>query len=511
MRLKKETLSTTMLATFAWGLVAHGYCYFNLLFSHDSLMVYQNDYRIQLTNGRFLHLLYWKLRGHIYAPALVGFLSLFYLGLAIWLILELLDIRKKGPVLALTGILTTNMTVILLNATFLHEADIYMLSLLFSVGAVYVSRILNGKIRGGVLIACSLALYQSFYQVAVFLFMILAVLDLLRGEKTEKVIRDGLRSVVMLIGGMLLYYGAFRIILKITGAGVSEYYNSMTRVGAFDSLGAVMKTVWGTYRYVFQWYLHPFGANSRFVGLVNALVLCFTLVSAAVVAMKRRIGSASVALLAVLFMLMPFGMNVIYFISNGLEHGLMIYSLFLLYPFCQCLADAVLELPEVSEKLTAWKAETWASRSVCVLVLLLVADNLIFGNQTYLKKDLEYRNTMSIMTRIVDRMEQVPGYTLGETPVMVIGYLPENPLSQDRQGLSDGGVGLTSNVGVTYYETIEWFFGNILAYPVELVNPEEAAELGIEQAIAAMPCYPAKDSCQMMEGCLVVKLSDLTE
>lgn len=43
-------------------------------------------------------------------------------------------------------------------------------------------------------------------------------------------------------------------------------------------------------------------------------------------------------------------------------------------------------------------------------------DRGIYANQMYLKKDLEYDATLSVMTRVVDRIEQVEGYIPGETP-----------------------------------------------------------------------------------------------
>ena len=80
-------------STVLFGLIAHGYCYFNLFYSHDSLMVYQWKEVEQLTSlGRFMVPVYLKFRGDFYPPLLVGLFSLVFLAAALYITVRLLSI-----------------------------------------------------------------------------------------------------------------------------------------------------------------------------------------------------------------------------------------------------------------------------------------------------------------------------------------------------------------------------------------------------------------------------------
>ena len=58
-----------------------------------------------------------------------------------------------------------------------------------------------------------------------------------------------------------------------------------------------------------------------------------------------------------------------------------------------------------------------------LLLALILFDKTVFANQLYLKKELEIDSTLSVMTRVLDRLEQTEGYAVGETPVAMAGYV----------------------------------------------------------------------------------------
>ena len=68
-----------------------------------------------------------------------------------------------------------------------------------------------------------------------------------------------------------------------------------------------------------------------------------------------------------------------------------------------------------------------------VLVGAIIFNNVVFANQVYLKKVLEYDATASLATRVVDRIEQTDGYVPGETTVAFVERFDSSPIT-----LSDG-------------------------------------------------------------------------
>ena len=73
MKINKKQLLFTIVATFIIGFTVHGFCYFNGLLSHDSLLVNAaEDYMHQFEIGRFMQPVYLSIRGNIVIPSVIG-------------------------------------------------------------------------------------------------------------------------------------------------------------------------------------------------------------------------------------------------------------------------------------------------------------------------------------------------------------------------------------------------------------------------------------------------------
>jgi hypothetical protein len=300
--------------------------------------VYQDDVTWQIALGRFLHPLYFELRGHIYTPALVGFLALIFIGISVYIILRLFAIKNKLLIVLTSGVLTVNTTITLINATYIHDIDIYALSLLLSVASVYICRnVKYGMLLGAPLILCSLALYQAFLQVAVFLYMLLAVVDLLQNKDARQVFKDGLRAIGSLLLGLISYYITLKVVLRLTGVALRNGYNGLTEVGNYDGIQSVISAIKTTYVNFFSFFLEPVTFHSRITRILNVSLALICLALIIVLARRRKLQFKSILLLIVLLCLVPFGANVVCFISQGMEHDLMTYSFNLCYVFALVL------------------------------------------------------------------------------------------------------------------------------------------------------------------------------
>ena len=63
--------------------------------------------------------------------------------------------------------------------------------------------------------------------------------------------------------------------------------------------------------------------------------------------------------------------------------------------------------------------------------------SIVLSNQLYLKKNIEFQSTLSLMTRVIDRMERTLDYVPGQTPVAFAGTLKNNVLPGNRKGFAD--------------------------------------------------------------------------
>ena len=115
------------------------------------------------------------------------------------------------------------------------------------------------------------------------------------------------------------------------------------------------------------------------------------------------------------------------------------------------------------------------------------------------------------MTRLVSDMEDVEGYEVGKTPVLILGIIDQNPASywnQDLEIVSDPYVGTTHHLAISYYGTYSNYFQNVLGYPVNIVPLKDVEGYLDDPQIQAMPVYPAQGSVQMINGVLVIRLSE---
>ncbi|MDE6108164.1 MAG: glucosyltransferase domain-containing protein [Oscillospiraceae bacterium] len=505
---QKELLLRVFVSTLLFGLAAHAYSYFNLMYSHDSLLVYQwSDAGEMIGVGRFLVPVYMQIRGSFYPPFLVGLLSLVFLGGAAYLMLRLLNIKSKIPTVLLPGVLATSTTLTLINATYSKDADTYMLALLLAVAAVCICcRRPIGFPIGVVLLAMSLALYQAFFQVAVFLAMIFVVKVIMEGAQVKKILFTGVKLVAMLLLGLVLYYVALRVVLQATGRGLTESYNGLTHLGEFGGPGEILALLKDTWTFPLTSLHTPEVIRSEWIGRLNDIVLLLIVALLGLLAWCRKVRGGALGLLLAVVLLMPFGMNVVYFISLGMVHSLMLFSLYLIYFFAAMLLEMFLE--DAAAEGNLWTQVRRGARYLLpALLCVLIFNNVVFSNQAYLKKDLDYQTTLFTMTRIVDRMEQLEGYVAGQTPVVMVGTLAGNGISAARDGLRElPGLGLWHRYSVTYPTSYRWYFREILAYPINLVSVGNT-DWALREEVMAMPVFPAAGSCRMIDGTAISKLS----
>ena len=519
MRIKKHFSQYAVLyfvfaATLLFGLCAHAYRFFNLDFSHDSLLIVQDDGTFQIGLGRFLQPLYRALRGGLGAPFLLGLLSLVWLALANYIVISLLELRSPRHIALLCGVLSTNAVLTFAFATYLPWVDVYTLAYLLAALAAWLAvRFSWGFLAAWVPLVLSLALYQSYLNVAVILLMIVFVKHVIDGLDTRALLIRAAKYLSAFLGGLILYDIVLRIVLTATGVPLQETYNGLSRLWSYR-LDTLLKLVADTWKYPLRYMLHPETYHPRAAALVNIAVGLAAAAALVRTALSKKLAPIPAVLLTLCVLAMPFGINAVYFITKGDQHSLMIFSFFLLYAFAFMLWEYHDRLPpaELPEKLltAVRRARPLFSALLSGLLLLVVLFNVVFANQAYLKKSLEYEATVSYLTKLTYSIEQTEGYVPGETPVIVVGAFETSSLFAEREGFEGVvGVGLDRASAATYSGTFECFFNSILSYRINWIDTARGREYAAWPEVRAMPVYPAKGSCQIVNGVLVVKIRDV--
>ena len=479
-------------------LVAHGYCFFNALYNHDSLSIFQNHDKGMVSLGRFLRPIYSSLfRGRITAPLLIGCLSFAFLMASAYLLLSLLNIRSVKGMCAATAMLITATPLTLLNATYIHDSDAYMLALLLSVAGAYIA-IKHGRYFV-VSVACmvlSMGLYQSYIQVAVLLLMFDVFADVLRNKGVKDIVRKSAIYLCVIAAAFVVFWCLAKMFQYFYETPMSDGYNGMSNVGHYKGGGRHLLSCFvGTYKYVLHSLVNPITAHEAY-----SLAARFMLILAGIWAIVRilinsRLSKANILFALMLMCLLPFGFNFVYFITQGMEHDLMTFS-FAVVPLL------VFPLLKSAEKAAGGKSLKAVSVAVYISFAVIAFCNIIFANQTYVKKDLEAKSTLSVVTRIIDRIEQTEGYVAWETEVCIIGSLEGNPLViAKRAGFNYGGTGNGALVAATY--NIERYIAYYMAYPYKRYwgecPPDLADSLGV---------FPAENCTAIRDGVLYIKIGN---
>lgn len=505
---ERRLLLLCFAAVFGFGLAAHAYGFLHASFSHDMLNALVADpletyWKMQL--GRPGIVLYRRIfRGVIAAPWQLGLLSLLWLSLSCFLTVKLFRVKGWGFPVLLAGILTVNITTIAMTATYLYEMDADLFAMLLGVCAVLLWDRYGwpGALLGALLTAGCMGTYQSMVSVPITLVMLLCIAALLRGEPFAEVFRKGLRAILMLGCGALLYWLGVRLMCTLKGINLDmDGYNSVEQEAS--------RTIFGRIGQVYQTWSRAFWnpAHAHIeppVLVLNILLAALGLWGLIRWLVKGKTGGKEKLLLCVLLLLLPVGMNTAQLSFSGDVHDLMKYSFWLFYVLCllPCFAGT-------------WEKPSGTIRGIgAVLVLLLLCANIQTANIVYTKKQLEQEAAESLMTRVLMRLEQREDYVPGETPLVFAGVsdqlrekIPGFEAYYDITGCETASPIVKSTASYNY-NIYAAYFRYLLNNPAIMADWELWNRMQEDPRVAELPIYPAEGCMRILDGVMVVRMGE---
>lgn len=484
---------------------AHAFRWFNTSFCHDSLIVYQNDGIWQLFIGRWLVPFWLLVRGTVASPWLISILSVLFLSLAIVLLVNLIGIRRLSLALPVSAVLASCPVVTCLFAGFISATDLHTLSFLLSILSVFIlARVKKGVVPAAVLLALSMALYQTYLEVALVLVIFLLIRQLVQEESLTAVKRFVVRSFCYFALGGSLYIVIWLVSIWMLGYSPA----TLPTAGDYNDLGTLSgllkNNVWnlgvGAYKSAADYIMFPETKSSGIIGALNLLLCLLAIVRIAFSAKEWNRRLICLGLVAIL----PLAANFVFILSGGTAHTLMVMSLVMLY--AGVVMTSAFHLNGVNPRIDR------ITRISILAVTALVAFNFtVFANQTHLRVNLEEQSTLSAITRVLDRVENSGEFTPGGK-VVLVGALNTSPIFKTRDGFESTRrrhTPLRSNFSVTYLESYQNYFNNILSYPVVIAGRDETMAFSNMPEVIQMPSFPAPGCVRKVGDALVVKLSDI--
>ena len=458
-----KALRKTAVLALILALAAHGFCFFNLTYSGESVMLNAaKGSASQIASGAFLMPLYWRVRGAISAPLWVGLLSSCYLSLTVVLLCGLLGLASPYLIAMLAGSVVLSPSVLSIFAGSIHTADAAFLAfLLASCAAVFCLRVRAGTLLGALLLAAAQALDRSSLSFFLGVSAICLIQSLLKADESARAL--------------------------VGRAGLDREAALQAPAG---------KTVVGAWLYPLALLFKPLTIYAHVGVVLHALLIALGAFALLRLLPKMK---GRVPALALLLLAFPLLVNLPAYSTLSAEQTSMPYVLLdaLLIVLLQAAFESF-----VDERHLAYRAGT-------VMLGVSLLGTTIFANQVYLKKTLEFDSTLSVMTRVIARAEAVPAFKPGETPVALVGSIEDSELSVVHEGFEklDALDAAANNFAATDDTGNIWYTWEVLGYPFSLVDAYTLGQLEQRDDVQAMPAFPAQDCCQMIDGTLVVKLS----
>lgn len=510
----KQRMLYAMLGAVLFSLAAHGYAYFGFAPLHDA--VNYIDYHSgawEVSLGRFLEPLYGAIRGKYTMPWLSGMLSMLYTGVAAFFISDLLEIKNRWLVMMIAGFLTANATMTDAVLEYASFADMYALALMLaSIGAYMIIRVpgLTGAGLGMVFYLGSLGIYQSYIFIGVQLMIQHVLHQALRERRLIKnSLLSWLRMAAVMAATLAAYVVLYKGAMRLYGINsVPSSYNSpsaLLSMSAADILGYIRAAYvsFGTYF---------FGYNELTLSAFN--VLCIVMTAAAGIMLivyiwRERLPLLNIALIAAIVAAFPLMAQV----TSILTRAQVVYfiaapGMMLLFPFLlDLLASPVLEgVHTQRERLFA--RSKWMRAAVYALCGALLFVSIRVSNGLYTYQRVQYDKTHSYLTRLMERIDTSEGYIPGETEVVFIGFLSSSLVNLDAPEGAEWMSGL-NRTGVTYMMIFESYFEMLGEKVNVLIDHSALPDYAKMDEVRAMPAYPQADCTQMIDGRLIVKLSEI--
>lgn len=475
------------------GLLTHIYKFTNLLLNHDSTASVYHDQNMT-GSGRWFLTIACMFSTYFDLPWVIGLFSLVFIGLTAVIIVEMFNIEKPVPCILVAGILVTFPAV---TTTFFYEftADGYMLAMLMSALAIYLTTLEKRKILFSVisviLLCLSCGTYQAYISFGLMLVACNFILKLIDGKLSNKDCFKYIgKYLIIFVASLVLYYVVWKILMKIQGVTPVDYQG----INDVGTLNINLVTILGVIR-SFGGFFVKEGIGDIYSILNIAFVICLCIAGTYVIIRKKvferkiQLGLLFLACLAI-----PYCIYAIRFISPGaFYYTIMLQSFSLVYILLVIIADKYVNLK--------------LKNTVAILLSLIIFNFSIMANKAYYIMDLNNKSMYALSLKISTRVEQV--MTSNDLKIAFIGRAnAEAKVSEElpiKIFYSDG----TNLYGGILDTGMIAYTKNMIKSDYNWASYDVIKELSQTEEVKNMPLWPLSGSVKVIDDTVVVKMEDI--
>ena len=217
-------------------------------------------------------------------------------------------------------------------------------------------------------------------------------------QKIRKILLDIVQYALVLLLSTIVYSIINKIVCKAVGVNQTANFDFIHGIGINTVKNAIH-----AYLKVVRRIIMPFSSlNTLLIILVATTPVIILIVKIIIKMIRNKCGLWNYILVCLIGLLLPLLMN-LFGIINYYSHDLMLYTIFIIYPFILVITDM---------------------KIVGISVFLLIWNNILVANSCYMEKVLEDKAMDSVMTRVLKDLEEREDYEIGETKLIFHGYGP---------------------------------------------------------------------------------------
>lgn len=499
----KKEWRLAFLAAFVTGLLIHMPAMLSDIPNHDGLSSIYFDQNM-IASGRWFLMVACGFSSFYTVPWVIGLLGLVFLGVAAAALTELLEVRSSWAVVAVSGLLVS-FPALVSTFAYVFTLDGYMLALLLAVLAVlFTKKYRYGFLPGGLCLAFSLGTYQGYLAFAMILSVFSILMLAMDKPGTAEKVKRGLRYLYMGVLGTVLYYVILQVLLQLQGKELDSY-QGISGLSSGPSPAGIFGRIAGMYRDFASFSLR---GNVLWNNWISAaawiLLVCAALAAAVLLAAKRKWWKSPwffVIIVVALFVLPPVT-NIILLVSPSVTYHLLMRYQWVLFPI-----GLVAFADRRSEELRGGAALEWAVFGAAFVLVFFygVTDNIGYSNL-----NRRYEKTYAYCVRLLDRIEQTPGYYPG-IPVAMVGVVGDEqfPVTDITLQVTSGMIGINGDVLLYTGENYRLFIRNYLGATLNILPAEAMAEIYYDEEYIGMDSFPGEDSIKIIDGVMYIKTENI--
>ena len=460
-----------------------------------------------------------------YTPWLLVITAFLAMSVSAVMVVRLLNIKRLLAVAATAVCLTLSPPVVS-AIIFTYMVDGFFIGLSLSIAAAYVIERCKtwwaGLSIGAVLIAVSMGEYQMFVCVVIALFSVRLLQILIKNESSNReIIFFSIKYISLVVSAVGLYYVLNRIILSALDLAMGDYVD-LDKAIQLDFRSRLDGVIFA-YQSVGEHLAFSLKFGGSFTFYMTALLFAMIPILGFILlfSIKKR-PVFQVALIIFMIVALPLLINSVFLMRPEYVSRIM------KYPACFIFICGIVLTEELSRRKINDILKNVKLFAVSLLTWVMLAGTILIGfrwgviaNEAGTILELQNRNFTALCIRIVDRIEQYPEFDVHRTPVY-IGFeamFPHNSNYPETKPFfrkfNDGFYGLYGFDYTMFTNTwdrldtlqVHQYINDYIGF--RYINSGYSVKAIKESdAYKNMPCFPDSESLAMIDGVLVVKLTD---